>query len=104
MLFRSFVDQHLRKGKPLAQVESVKRDGNRVTVSFRAEVPVAKAAVHFTTDTGEWKQRKWRTQELKAAQGKVQAELPQGRPLCYFITLTDDRKATVSMEHEVMEK
>ena len=30
--------------------------------------------------------------------------MPKGRPLVYFITLTDERKATVSTEHEVIQK
>ena len=32
--------------------------------------------------------------------GVVKAELPEGRPLVYFVTITDERKATVSTEHE----
>src|SRR6266478_560879 len=34
-----FVDQHLRGAKPLAKTESVKRDGHRIEVPYRAEVP-----------------------------------------------------------------
>jgi dienelactone hydrolase len=99
-----FVDQHLRKGKPLTKVESVKRDGGRVEVKFRAEVPVARAALHFTTDAGSWKERKWQTQPAEVKDTAVQAGLPEARPLVYFLTLTDTRDATVSTEHEVVPK
>jgi hypothetical protein len=99
-----FVDQHFRAGKPLPRIESVKREGSRVMVKFRAKVPVQKAALHFTPDAGEWKQRKWQTRELKVEDGKVQAELPEDRPLTYFLTVTDNRKATVSTQHYVLEK
>jgi dienelactone hydrolase len=95
-----FVDQHLRGGKPLPRIESVKRDANRVTVKVRARVPVQKAALHFTTDAGEWKQRKWQTREMTVRGDTVTAELPRDRPLTYFLTLTDSRKATVSTEHQ----
>ena len=99
-----FVDQHLRKGKPLAKVESVQRDGTVVVVKFHAETPVVSAALHYTTDTGAWKERKWRSLEATVVGNVVRTELPAARPLVYFVTLTDDRKATVSTEHEVLEK
>jgi dienelactone hydrolase len=99
-----FVDQHLRGGKPLARLDPVQRDGNRVSVKFRAEVPVVKAALHYTTDAGPWKERKWQTVEAKLDGTTVRAELPQLRPLVYFLTATDERKATVSTEHEVVER
>ena len=97
-----FVDQYLRGGKPLARVGPVKRDGGRVEVSFRAEVPVTRAALHVTTDTGPWKERKWQTRPAEVTETAVRAELPDDRPLVYFLTLTDGRDANVSTEHEVL--
>ena len=99
-----FVDHYLRGGKPLARMEAARRDGNRLTVMFRAEVPITKAALHYTTDTGPWKERKWQTRPAKVEGARVVTELPVARPLVYFLTLTDDRPATVSTEHEVVEK
>ena len=99
-----FVDQHLGKGKPLAKVEPVRRDGNRVEAKFRSEVPVASAALHFTTDVGPWQKRKWQTREARVEKDTIRAELPEARPLVYFLTLTDERKATVSTEHEVLDR
>jgi hypothetical protein len=98
-----FVDQHLRGGKPLAKIESVKRDGHRIEVPYRAEVPVTSAALHTTSDTGAWKERKWHSRSATIDGGTVKAELPAVRPLVYFLTLTDRRKATVSTEHEILE-
>ncbi len=99
-----FVDQHLRAGKPLAKVTSAKREGDRIEVKFRSEVPVTGAALHFTTDTGAWKERKWQTQPAKVEGTTITANLPEARPLVYFLTLTDERKATVSTEHEELSK
>ena len=99
-----FIDQHLRGGKPLARIESARRDDGRVEVKFRAEVPVTAAALHYTTDTGPWKERKWQTREAKVEGTAVRVDLPEARPLVYFVTLTDGRKATVSTEHEVLPK
>jgi hypothetical protein len=42
----------------------------------------------------------WKSTPLKVEAGVVKAELPEGRPLVYFVTITDERKATVSSEHE----
>jgi dienelactone hydrolase len=99
-----FVDQHLRGGKPLARIEAAQRDGDRVTVKFRAEVPVTKAALHYTADAAAWKERKWQTRAAKVEGATVTVELPTARPLVYFLTLADDRQATVSTEHEVLNK
>ena len=99
-----FVDQHLKGGKPLVKVTSVKREDGRVEVKFRSEVPVTGAALHFTTDTGAWKERKWQTQPAKVEDMTVTANLPEARPLVYFLTLTDERKAAVSTEHEELSK
>lgn len=83
---------------------TVNREGNKVEASFRADIPVTGAALHFTTDFGPWKERKWQTRAARMDGTTIRTELPEGRPLVYFLTLTDQRKATVSTEHEVLEK
>ena len=90
------------QGKPLAKVESVKGDGGQVEVKFRAAVPITRAALHFTTDTGSWDQRKWQTRSARVEGTTLRADLPRTRPLVYFLTLTDERKATVSTEHALL--
>ena len=34
----------------------------------------------------------------------IHAELPEARPLVYFLTLTDQRKAAVSTEHDQLDR
>lgn len=99
-----FVDQHLKKGKPLARVVSSKREGTTVRVRFKAEVPITSAALAHAPATGPWQKREWKSVPLKITGDTVTAELPKGRPLVYFVTLTDERKATISSEHEVVEE
>jgi len=99
-----FVDRYLKKGVPLPRIENVKRDGNKIEASFASETPVTKAALHTTTDTGPWKNRKWSTTPATVKGESLRAELPPQRPLVYFLTVTDDRKATVSSEHEELSK
>lgn len=99
-----FVDAHLKDGKPLARISSAKRNDSKVDLHFTTSAPIAKAGLHYSTDTGPWQKRKWRTIDLKPADGTVKAKLLAARPMVYFVTLTDERGATVSTEHEVLEK
>jgi len=97
-----FVDQHLRDGTPLTQINSARREDNHLEVEFTAALPIQKAALHFTTDTNDWNHRKWHTRESRLDASTVNAELPEERPIVYFLTLTDSRNATVSSEHEIV--
>lgn len=100
-----FVDQHLRNGKAFPHIESAKRTGIQIEVRVKSDTSIEKAGLHFTTDTEKpWKDRKWTSRELKVEGNSVITELPKDRPLVYFVTITDNRKATVSTEHEVVEK
>jgi len=67
-------------------------------VAGRAENAVA-AALHYTSDTGPWKERKWESVEARLADATVSAELPAGRPLVYYLSVTDQRGAMTSTEH-----
>jgi hypothetical protein len=65
-------------------------------------VPVTGAALHFTSDTGPRQKRKWQTRPARIDGDRAVADLPATRPLVYFVTVTDKRKATVSTEHDVL--
>ncbi|HYT88705.1 MAG TPA: hypothetical protein VEL76_08355 [Gemmataceae bacterium] len=80
------------------------RDGNKVAANFHSDVPVTAAALHFTADTGPWQKRKWQTQPARIEGSRALAELPVARPLVYFLTVMDERKATVSTEHHGLDK
>ncbi|MFM7151617.1 MAG: alpha/beta hydrolase family protein [Gemmataceae bacterium] len=99
-----FVDQHLKKGPPLPRIRSCKREGQSVEMLLDAKTPIRSCALHFTTDQGPWQKRDWKSVSLKVEGDRVKAILPEGRPLVYFLTATDESKATVSTEHEVLEK
>jgi len=95
-----FMDQHLRGGKALPELGKPKRRGNLVEVRFKSPAAVRKADLCFTTDLGVWEQRKWQTREAKIDGQTIKADLPAQRPLTYFISITDDRGASVTTEHE----
>ena len=98
-----FADQHLRRGKPLANVGAMVVRESAVTAPFEAAVPIRGAALHWTSDTGDWQKRAWKSQPARVDGAQVRADLPKARPLCFFLTLTDERGATVSAEHVALE-
>lgn len=94
-----YVDSVLKGGDPLPKVGPMKTSDGRAMASFMAKVPVVKAQLHYTTDSGPWQKRGWRTIEAKLAEGTVSAELPTQRPLVYYLSVTDQRQAMMSTEH-----
>jgi hypothetical protein len=95
-----FVDQHLKAGTPLPRIDKASRAKDRIEATFRAEKPVREAALHYTSDRGPWQSRKWKSEPIKIEGTTLRAPLPDARPLVYFVTITDERKATASTEHE----
>jgi len=97
-----FVDSILKSGRPLAHFSSVECNNRQVNASYKAAVPIEKAALHYTTDGGDWKERHWQTVPAKLEPNRVTAELPTDRGIVWFLTITDTRGATVSTEHEAI--
>jgi dienelactone hydrolase len=98
-----FVDSVLRGGAGLARLEPVVRNGPRVVVEYHSPSPIREAALHYTTDGGNWKERKWQTAPARLEHAQAMAELPAVQGITYFLTLKDDRGAVVSTPHEVLE-
>ncbi|MBN2452495.1 MAG: acetylxylan esterase [Lentisphaeria bacterium] len=96
---RAFADSILRQGEPLPRVTRQGRNGNRVWTEFESRVPVPRAELNVTRDTGKWQDRHW---EALAAEigpgGRISAELPEGVTV-YYLNLFDNRGCVVSTEH-----
>ncbi|MFK5924967.1 MAG: acetylxylan esterase [Verrucomicrobiota bacterium] len=99
-----FVDSILTGGKPLASIDQVKRNGKQVTLNFHSEVPIKSASLHYTTDTGPWKERLWKSEAAQIKGNTITATLPSLKNTTWFFTLTDQRDATISSEHQTVEK
>jgi dienelactone hydrolase len=104
-----FVDQHLRRGRPLPAFldplptsDPVK--GNTIQVGYTSTLPLKKAGWHWTMDEGPWQQRRWHSRAATMDDRSIQIQLPKERPMVCFWTITDNRGATVSTEHVVREK
>jgi dienelactone hydrolase len=110
-----FVDSYLTRGTPLIKLERGAGGAVKEGKVWAVNLPLDQSAgkvnvqVHWTVDTTlPWKDRKWHSKPAAAQPGYAidiyRAELPAERPLVYFATVTDERKATVSTEHFILEK
>ncbi|NLS97791.1 MAG: prolyl oligopeptidase family serine peptidase [Planctomycetaceae bacterium] len=99
-----FVDSVLAGGAPLARLSQIHVEGNKVRADVVNKVPVAKGQLHFTSDTGPWQERKWQTVEAQVVDGAICGELPDTRPLVFYLSAIDDRGAITSAQHVAIDK
>lgn len=109
-----FVDQHLNKGKPLFRFSErgyqVKDDTIAIPITQKFDgTAIKKVQLHWTTDLKEpWQKRNWQSNDADLTPGNAtdffSVKLPKDRPIVWFLTATDERKATVSTEHVTTEK
>ena len=99
----AFVDSVLRGGKPLPKIGAVRLTGATAAAAVSSSVPLKSATLNYTTDTGQWQKRNWKTVPARIANGSVSAELPLERPLAAFLAVTDERGLRVSSEHFVLD-
>lgn len=99
-----FVDSILAEGTPLPQIGLMDIEQNSASASFKSQLPITAAQLHYTVESGNWKERNWVSVNA-AVEGKtVTAQLPSPRPRVCFITIKDERGAVVSTEHVELPK
>jgi hypothetical protein len=102
---RAFADSVVRGGKPLAEVTGLSRDGERVRVEFRCEVPIVKAELLYTKASGPWTERLWeQTQARVEPNGRTATSLLPPGTTAYYLNLLDDRGLIVSTQHVATER
>jgi dienelactone hydrolase len=99
---RVFADSLLKDGQPLVQIVEQGHSDRELWAKFKSAVPVTKAELEFTADTGRWQDRKWETlpAQIERESSRVHAMIPQNAKVCY-LNLFDDRDCVVSSEHVV---
>lgn len=97
---RVFADSILRQGKPLAKMIDQGQTDKTVWATFKSEVPITKAELNFTLDTGRWQDRKWEQSPatIDAEAGRVHAQIPDGAKV-FYLNIFDDRNCVVSSQH-----
>jgi len=94
-----FADSILSDGAPLAKVTEMTVAGNTAVAGFTTKVPVTKAELCYTTDTGTYDKRKWQAVPANITKDVVSAPLPKERPLTFFLNVIDERGAITSSPH-----
>lgn len=96
---RVFASSILKGEAALPAFTGSGREGTTVWATYAAKVPVVKAELNYTKDTGRWQDRKWEAIPAQLTDGRVAASLPEGTRVYYF-NLVDERDCVVSTEHE----
>lgn len=97
---RIFADSFLKGTDPLPAITETGCEGTTVWANFTANVPVVKAELNYTRDTGRWQDRKWESIPGTLTDGRATATLPEGTGVYYF-NLIDQRDCVVSTEHQI---
>ena len=91
-----FIDHHLRGGEPLPSVGEPKNGKGIVQLSCTSPAKIKEAALHFTTDDSAINKREWQSKPAKIEGDSITVESPPAEATAWFITVTDERGATVS--------
>ena len=95
-----FANSILRQGKPLPKITGEGQSENELWATFNSEVPITKAELNFTVDSGRWQDRKWEQSPamIDAEKGRAAAQIPP-EAKAFYLNLFDDRNCVVSTQH-----
>lgn len=87
-------------GAPLARITAQGLKNGELWAAYKSKVPVTKAELNCTRDSGPWLPRKWETTpaRLDAKNKRASAPFPAEAKACY-LNLIDSRGLLVSGEH-----
>ena len=91
-----FIDSFCLDGKSLPVVGALSTNDDAVRLTFRSDLPLKSAALHYTTDTGLRSKRNWKTVPADIGPGTIIAPKPPIDANTWFISLTDVRDAMVT--------
>ena len=95
----AFIDSHLRKGEPLLTIGPMKIEGVRASASISSTATVATAQLNYTTNSGPWQSRVWKSMPATMNGKTVSVTLPVERPLVCYFYVADQRGLAVSNPH-----
>ena len=95
-----FANSILHQGKPLGTITDQGHSADEAWAMFKAEVPITKAELSFTRDSGRWQDRKWDQlpAEIDSGNNRVTAKIPADAKV-FYLNLFDDRQCAVSTQH-----
>jgi dienelactone hydrolase len=90
-----FIDQHLTNGVPLPVIGTLHVEEGECRAAVTARTALVAAALHYTADKAPNTARKWKTTPATLEANVIRAAVPPDA-LIWFLTVTDERQATVS--------
>lgn len=95
----AFANAIVQGGEPLAMIDKQSLNAEVATVHWVSTLAITKAELVYTTDSGDWTKRYWKTQAARIDSGSTaSANIPPGATAYYF-NLYDTRNCIVSSEH-----
>jgi PhoPQ-activated pathogenicity-related protein len=91
-----FIDSYCRKGKPLPVPGDLATSQKTIQLPYTSAVPLKSASLHYTTDTALRSKRAWKSVDAKFENGVITAPHPPATANTWFVSLTDERNATVT--------
>jgi len=95
-----FIDHYLKGGVALPLVLSPVTAKGKVTAGVKTSTKLTSATLYYTTEKlpGNPRTRKWIKKPATIEDNRITAELPPEDATIWFLTVTDERKTTVSSE------
>ncbi len=93
----TFLNETLSGGPPLPTVEVLARTGRQVHAHYESPTQLRYAYLAYTFDTGRWQDRVWDDVPVTVnADQTIDAEIPEGPTVAWFLYLADQRYAWAS--------
>lgn len=92
-----FFDSHCRQGPELPLPSAVIfRQGDRIRLTYKSELKLKSARLHYTTDGGLRSKRKWISVDAQFDEDTITAPAPPPQANTWFVSVTDARGAMVT--------
>lgn len=95
----AFMDSVLRREPPLARIAPPVVSSATITATVDQDVTFQNVSLCYTTNSGSWQKREWRTVPAFVSGHRIGASLPDARPLVAFFAIKDEQGRHMSSEH-----
>ncbi len=95
-----FIESKLNKGKPLARIAKPRVSKGTISAEVSAETKLVSAGLHYCLEAlpGNNRKRKYVTIDAHITDKVINVKAPPAEATFWFLTVTDERKATTSSE------
>ncbi|NBO93678.1 MAG: alpha/beta fold hydrolase [Planctomycetia bacterium] len=98
----AFIDTNCKGLDPLPKLGEINRIGSSVSTALKIKGSPKTVKLHWATATGPWQKRDWKSVDARWDDGRIVANLPEVRPVVYYLSVVDDRGLEVSTRHEII--